>query len=448
MAVEYRHGIGFSGIFPCQLPAVRQSQRLWLLHTQRPASHFGTGMISSAFWTMHRNRVLEHIDPEAIARDTLAFVRVNSETGKEGPGTTFLADLLRREGFDATLEEVEPGRPNVYAHVAGVAGRSQSLLFNGHTDTIPAGDSRPAVRDGDWIVGRGAEDMKGGLVAMVHAAAALRRARIELAGDLWLTGVIGHETPAGKKEGPRRLIRRLQDRTIHADAIVIVEGPCALWTASLGSTIFHLTISSPAGPIHTIKVPYASNPARWLGRLLIEFERLEREFAEVPPHPLCGREQLNVGFIKAGDYVNRLPTPIRVTGTWRWMPGKTHEDIREALNRLCESLAEDSGLLFEFSLEAAREPFETDAGHAIVRAFERAGVELSDAAPQRIGMPLVGDANLFANEAGIPTVYYGPAHETAHSDHEKVSIERLAHCARMYALAAIEYCGVAGEKPR
>jgi acetylornithine deacetylase/succinyl-diaminopimelate desuccinylase-like protein len=257
-----------------------------------------------------------------------------------------------------------------------------------------------------------------------------------------LTGVIGHETPAGKKEGPRRLIRHLRDQAIQADAIVIVEGPCALWIASLGSTIFHITITSPRGPIHTIKVPFAENPARWLGRLLVEFERLEREFTEVPPHPLCGREQLNVGQIEAGDYVNRLPTPIRVTGTWRWMPGKTRESIHAAFQALCGALAKESGLQFEFSLDATREPFETGADDAIVQAFEEAGRRVCASAPQRIGMPLVGDANLFVNEAGVATVYYGPAHETAHSDHERVSVERLAHCASMYALAATEYCGV------
>jgi acetylornithine deacetylase/succinyl-diaminopimelate desuccinylase-like protein len=186
--------------------------------------------------------------------------------------------------------------------------------------------------------------MKGGLVAMVHAASALRRAGIQLAGDLWLTGVVGHETPAGKKEGPKRLIRHLRDSIIRADAVVIVEGPCALWTASLGSTIFRVTITSSRGPVHTIKVPYAESPARWLGRLLTEFERLEQEFAAAGPHPLCGREQLNVGMIEAGDYVNRLPTPIRVTGTWRWKPGKTQEGMRATLQSICERLEAESGL--------------------------------------------------------------------------------------------------------
>ena len=46
-------------------------------------------------------------------------------------------------------------------------------------------------------------------------------------------------------------------------------------------------------------------------------------------------------------------------------------------------------------------------------------------------MALVGDANLYVNGAGVPAVYYGPAHETAHSDDERVSVTRLAQAARI-----------------
>ena len=110
-------------------------------------------------------QVLRHIDAEAIARDTLDFVSVKSETGQEGEGSRFLADLLRREGFDVTVEDVEPGRPNVYARIKGRDRHTgQTLLFNGHTDTIPVGACQSPGRDGDFILGRGTEDMKGGLV--------------------------------------------------------------------------------------------------------------------------------------------------------------------------------------------------------------------------------------------------------------------------------------------
>ncbi len=387
-----------------------------------------------------QDAVLACIDPEAIARDTLEFVKVRSETGQEGEGSVFLAELMRKHGFDPAMDEVLPNRPNVSCRIRG-SGGSSALLLNGHTDTIPIGSSAPPARDGDWIVGRGTEDMKGGLVAMVHAASALRKSGIRLTGDLWLTGVIGHETPAGKKEGPRRLIERLRAGNIHADAILIVEGPCAIWAASLGSTIFRVTITSSRGPIHTIKVPFSANPARWAGRLLEELEQLELSFAASPPHPLCGREQVNVGMIRGGDYVNRLPTPIEILGTWRWQPGKRFAQVEARLRELCERRARESGLEFGFSFEAAREPFDTPPGHPLIHALQSASERVTGAAASVIGMGLVGDGNLYANEAGVPTAYYGPAHETAHSDHERVSIAQLAHCARVYALTALEFCG-------
>src|SRR5579859_8020035 len=76
--------------------------------------------------------VLQQIDAQAVARDTLAFIEVKSETGQEGPGSVFLADLLRREGFDVTFDEVESGRPNIYAHIRGTENGGRSLLLNGH----------------------------------------------------------------------------------------------------------------------------------------------------------------------------------------------------------------------------------------------------------------------------------------------------------------------------
>ncbi|MFN7919007.1 MAG: M20/M25/M40 family metallo-hydrolase [Bryobacteraceae bacterium] len=382
---------------------------------------------------------LDNLRVDDLARDTLEYVRVPSETGSEGPGSLFLADLLRREGFEPELDPVEPGRPNVYACWRGTDPTAPAIVFNGHTDTIPIGNSRPPALDGEWIVGRGAEDMKGGLVAMVHAASALKQSGVRLRGDVWLTGVIDHETPRGRKTGPRRLIEHLRSGRIGAQGLVIVEGPANVWSASLGSTIFHVSISSPRGILHTIHVPYRDNPVFWLGRLLNELEHKESAFQTEPPHALCGHERLNIGIVQGGDYPNRLPTPITVTGTWRWKPGRTHADVRAELDSLCARLSAESGLAFEARYEAAREPFETPAEHPLVDAVLGATRDAGCPA-ERIGMALVCDANLYANEAGIATVCYGPAYQTAHSDDERISVHRLLDAARVYAGAMLRFC--------
>ncbi len=46
----------------------------------------------------------------------------------------FLARRLRAIGFEVSLEEVEPGRPNLIAHLPG---KGKTLMFCGHMDTVP-----------------------------------------------------------------------------------------------------------------------------------------------------------------------------------------------------------------------------------------------------------------------------------------------------------------------
>jgi acetylornithine deacetylase len=116
------------------------------------------------------------IDAELLAADTLEYLKVKGETCDERDASLFFAQLCRRFGWEPWIDPVVDDRPNVYVRIPGTDPTAPGLLFNGHTDTIPIGDSKPPARDGDWLIGRGAEDMRGGLVAMAHAAAALQQA--------------------------------------------------------------------------------------------------------------------------------------------------------------------------------------------------------------------------------------------------------------------------------
>jgi acetylornithine deacetylase len=388
------------------------------------------------------DEVVQRLDAEAIAADTLRFVEVASPTGEEGPGAAFYRDLLERLGFVPEVVEVPeaPGRPNVYARIAG-SGGGPGLALNGHVDTIPLGRCVAPRREKEWVWGRGAEDMKGGLVAMAHAAAALRDAGARLRGDLWLTAVVGHESPVGRKEGPRQMIRDIREGRLPVEAVLIVEGPAKIWAASLGSTIFTIRLESDRGPIHTIHVPYPENPIFWLGRLLAAFERLDIDLAARPAHPLAGRQLINLGLVQAGDFYNRLPEAVILSGTRRWTPGTTAAEITAEFDAIVEPIAREAGLRYTLELSNAREPFETPVDAPLTRAVREAGRQLTGAEPEIIGMGLVGDGNLYANEGGVPTVYYGPAYQTAHSDAERVSVRQLHHVAAIYAGTALAFCG-------
>jgi len=388
------------------------------------------------------------IDPEALARDCLEFVAVRSETGSETPGSQFFADLLRREGWDVELDEAAPGRPNVYARLPrDGAGGGPCLLLNGHVDTIPIGASWPPRREGGWVCGRGAEDMKGGLVAMVHAARAvqesLRRARLTPRGDVYLSGVVGHETPVGKKEGPLRLIERLRSGAQPADAILVCEGPAAIWRASLGSALFTVTVDANRPPIHTSRVPFGENPVRVLGPLMAALDALDARLSGAPATHLAGPDRVNLGIVHAGDYPNRLPVRVQLTGTRRWGPTQTAAGVKEELETLAREAAAATGLDLRTAveLEGIREPFEIATDHPLVGAVRRAGERVTGAAPDEIGLPLVGDASLYVNAAAVPAIYYGPEYRTAHSDDERVAVADLARAARIYALTILDYAG-------
>ena len=110
-----------------------------------------------------------------------------------------------------------------------------------------------------------------------------------------------------------------------------------------------------------------------------------------------------------------------------------------------ESAARTIDATGQVTLEAAREPFETKTDDRLVAALRTAGQRVGGETPEEIGLPLVGDASLYANELGLPCAYYGPGYETAHSDAERVSLDKVVHIAGVYALTMMEYCGVAAD---
>ena len=393
----------------------------------------------------YKKKLIDLIDGESIAQDTLDFLNASSETGNEKEGCDFFIDLLKREGLNIKIDEFIENRPNIYSLFSGNDPENgKTLMFNGHIDTIPIGNSDPPKIQDGWIIGRGSEDMKGGLISTVHAFSALKKSGISLCGNLWLTAVIGHETPIGRKEGPKRLIELLNSKEITTDAIVITEGPEAIWTASMGFMNFTISISTDKGSIHTIKTKYLENPAYWAGKILVNLQQLELQFETLKPHPLCGRNQLNIGKVNGGDYFNRLPSVMKINGTMRWTPENSMKQVYSELQDICSYTAKESGLNIDLAVEesATRKPFETSLKNPIIKSLEKAGNTVNGQPPAIIGMALVTDANLYYNDAQIATVGYGPQYETSHSDHERVSVNNLKKCAKIYALTAIEYCGV------
>jgi len=386
-----------------------------------------------------QRELLEQIDRNWIADQAERLVRIPSVTMHEQEVCRVYADQLRDLGLEVDVRPVTEGRPNLYACLRGIGG-GPSLMLNGHLDTIPNQNNQPVFREGDLLYGRGTTDMKGGMASVLGAVRAIKASGVRLQGDLWITAVVGHEEPEAEKDGPLAMIDDLNTGRIACDRILIVEGPDALWVMSMGSMVFQITLESAEGGTHTQYIPFGDNPIRWVGQVINAIHELQQQLDGGRVHPLAGPERIDLGIVQAGDYFNRTPNRCVLTGTRRWAPGQQAEDILAELQALVAPLATQAGLTAQVEMEHQREPFETPADDTLVRALQAAHSTVVGQPAEIIGKRIVGDANLYVHGAKIPTVYYGPSNETAHADIENVSIQRLDSAARVYALAALNFC--------
>ena len=161
---------------------------------------------------------LDALDSAAIARDVGRLVRERSITGQERGAAARLVELAHALGLRATLDEhdlealrAHPGHPGEEAPrtelvsatvtLPGSDPQAPRLCVNGHIDVVPEGTESWA-RD-PWagavdmgagsVYGRGSVDMKGGVVAALHALGALRAAGPPLPGDVVLQAVPSEE---------------------------------------------------------------------------------------------------------------------------------------------------------------------------------------------------------------------------------------------------------------
>ncbi|MBL6960543.1 MAG: M20/M25/M40 family metallo-hydrolase, partial [Anaerolineales bacterium] len=165
------------------------------------------------------------IDRDYIIQKTKDMVQINSVNPSLSPGGkgeaeigTYVADVLSDLGLDVKLYKLKPDRVNVVGILKGV-GEGRSLLLNAHLDTVgvdgmiidPFGAE---IRNGR-LYGRGSQDMKGSLAAMMGAAKAFVDTGIELAGDLIITGVADEEYAS---IGSEDLVRH-----VSADGAIVTE---------------------------------------------------------------------------------------------------------------------------------------------------------------------------------------------------------------------------------
>lgn len=379
--------------------------------------------------------VLASIDKE----ETLILLRRAVETPSDNPPgneqavAELLAETLAAGGIAAQLDDVHPGRPNLEA--AYGTGDRPRLLLNGHTDTMPAGAGwsdhphRAITREGR-VYGLGACDMKAGIVAMVEALLAVKRAGVELRGTVLLDAVIDEEDGGS---GTKRTITR--GRT--ADWAIIAE-PTELDIVRLGNgqVNFEVDFHGRAGHGST---PELGHNAIYDAAAFVRLVENEATHLTESPYPLIGAATYSVGTIQGGLRTSIVPSRCTVSIDRRIVPGQTPGSALADLEELLVAARSERPHLRHGDprITCSYAPFEVAEDSRICDVLRKAASEAARRDARFVGMRATTDA-VFLCEAGIPTVVFGPGSiAQAHRPDEFVAIDELHSATRTLALAIV-----------
>ncbi len=340
-------------------------------------------------------------------------------------------------GLKVEIQAVAPGRPNVVGTLEGKSP-GRSLMYCGHIDTVGvSGMTRPfdpVERDGR-IHGRGSQDMKSGVAAMIGAARVIAESGGLDSGRLVIACVVDEEHAS---IGADALVSRWR-----TDGAVVTE-PTDLQVAVAHKGFEWVEIETEGVAAHGSRPREGRDAIRLMGRVLSALDALDRDLQSRPPHPLLGTASLHASVIAGGHELSSYPDRCHLQMERRTVPGEppgvAGSEVDAILTRLRSEDAEFRGA---HKITFGRPPYEISPDHSLAVAMQEAN---RTAAPQHpstpapvIGMSFWTDAAVLGG-AGIPAILYGPTGAGLHSIEESVDVQSVLTCRDALVTLARSWC--------
>lgn len=410
--------------------------------------------------------VLALIDEQEVVDLALTLANIESPPDGEGPVGDAIHGWLEEQGFSPKRVGMFEDRFNVFAELPG-RGTGPALAFNSHMDTSVGRDFHLIMRDpnradfhggwveGDLVIGNPVVNDKGPMAAFMIATRALRDAKVDLAGSVYLNmvaGEIGRE-PVDEFQGKRYLSKEVGARyllnhsprpnyCLCAEATSFRKG----WVEA-GKAFYKLTVyGGPALYTPFLNRPYSrEDQPNAILRAVPLLERLEewaldyeqRNRYESPGGTVVPR--VNIGAIRSGEPWMILTNPevCMLYLDIRTAPGQDGGAIRHELR----ALLDECGLDGEVEQFVNRNGYEAHGIEPLADAVDEAhrsvfGGECEIAHSPECSM--WRDHNVY-NEMGIPALTYGPPGRAGTGAYA-VSRADLLDAARVYALTALTLC--------
>ena len=366
----------------------------------------------------------------SLLRDLVSIDSVNPslvpDAAGEGAIASAIAAHMDRLHLDVRIEEVAPGRPNVIGILEG-RRRGPVLMLCGHVDTVGVEGMRdpfePRERDGR-LFGRGSQDMKGGVAAMIDAVRVALDRGFSV-GRVIIAAVVDEEYAS---IGADALVKNWS-----ADMAVVTE-PTDLQIGIGHKGFVWVDVIARGRAAHGSRPRDGRDAIFRMGRVLARLEALDRGLQARAPHPILGTGSLHASIVHGGRELSSYPDRCELQYERRTVAGETSEDAAREIQQILSALRDEDP---EFDADArvtfSRPPYELPHGHPLPAALA-AATSTAVGEPRTTGMSFWTDAAVLGH-AGIPTVLFGPGGAGLHSTEEYVIVDDVLACRD--ALAAL-----------
>ncbi len=361
----------------------------------------------------------------ALTRDLIACASVTPE---DAGCQSLMMARLEQAGF--AVEPLRFGKVDNFWATRGSSG--PLLVFAGHTDVVPPGDtgqweSDPfiATEAGADLIGRGAADMKASLAAMVVACEHFVGAHPNHSGRIGFLITSDEEGPA--KDGTIRVIETLKDRGEQIDWCVVGEPSSTHELGDLvkngrrGSLNARLIIHGKQG--HIAYPHLADNP---IHRAMPTLNALVAEPWD-QGNDFFDPTSLQISTIRAGQGVtNVIPGSVEVVFNLRFSTEVTADEIRER----CEAVLNQGGLTYDIEWSLSGEPFLTEPG-ALLNAVI-ASIESTTGRVPEVSTGGGTSDGRFIAPSGAQVVEVGHVNATIHQINERVKRADIPQLTKIY----------------
>ncbi|HIY66624.1 MAG TPA: M20/M25/M40 family metallo-hydrolase [Candidatus Agrococcus pullicola] len=385
--------------------------------------------------------VLALIDGATIVADTSSLILAKGENpgGTEVKTVEVLEMIASRLGGRTERRNVAPDRPNLSIKFGP---DEPGILFLGHSDVVPEGTGwqvtnafMPRVVDGK-LYGRGAVDMKGGLAAIMQAAAAVTQVDPSVPIEILVT--------ADEEDLSLGMRRELQEAARDYLCCIVGEPTnMATVVACRGAANFRVTVHGKAA--HAGRPEDGVNAITAASRIALLIAG-DHERLRAGAKGLLGSASWSIGRIQGGHGTSIVPDLCEILVDRRLMPHESGADAMEGLNALIQQEHTLDGCSTSVEQLMEMPGFETEADHPLTQDVVKA-LELERFESPVEAWTAACEGGFVHQHHGCPVVIMGPGdiRNQAHQPDECVPIADLELAARAYARVAMSQWARRGE---